>query len=207
LPFLTKVHQVGIVSIPRPSGLDELDDVKHAHDAVASLEIPEDISSRISFALEIGPKGSMPETFGVALNYEIYSAIVRVIPTSGDLPANLVDHFITGMPTAGAFNSAQNDPENAELAFHRAIHGSEISTPIFREDSGAYVVLAGQPMRVPPKLKVSFNRSDLRAEQISFDYSRQPSHKVRFWIYDKGGRNKKDDLRRHITSIELDARL
>jgi hypothetical protein len=62
-------------------------------------------------------------------------------------------------------------------------------------------------MRVPPKLKVGFNRADLQAEQIPFENLQPPTHKVRFWICDKGGRNKKDDLRSHITSVELDAEL
>lgn len=35
----------------------------------------------------------------------------------------------------------------------------------------------------------------------------EPMHKVRFLICDKGGRNRKNDLRNYITSIELDAEL
>jgi hypothetical protein len=201
---LTRTHPIGIVSIPRLSRLDELDGDKHVQDISASLEIPEDVSERINFLIEIGPKGTQPETFGVALNYEVYSALVRVIP-SLIISDVLVDYFITMMPPAGVFDAAQTDPESAELAFYRAAYGGVPA--IYRENSGAYVTLAAVPMRIPPKLKVSFNRNDPRIEQIAFDYHDQPSYKVRFWICDKGGRNNKDDLRSHIISIELDSRL
>jgi len=62
-------------------------------------------------------------------------------------------------------------------------------------------------MRTAPKLKIGFDRDDLKIEIIPFEPLVEPTHKVRFWICDKGGRNKKDDLRQHIKSIELNAEL
>jgi hypothetical protein len=199
---LTVVHPIGFVSIPRPSRLDPLDGTRHVHDVAATLEIPEDISVRISFAIEVGPKPQQPQTFGVALNYEIYSTIVRMIPTPLALPLEMTEHFICGMPKVGPFDNRQIDKANAELEFYRAAHGN---AHVFREDGGAYVVLAAVPMRIPPKLNIRFNREDLHIEQIPFDHQSQPSHKVRFWICDRGGRNKKHDLLSHITSVVLDA--
>jgi len=201
---LTRTHQIGIISTPRLSRLDELDRNKHTHDIEDSLEF-EDVSERINFLIEIGPKGTRPKTYGVVLDREVYSTVVRPVSSPIEIPDIRVDHFISMMPSAGLFDAAQTDPANAELAFYRAVHGN--AHVIFREGSGAYVINATVPMRIPPKLKVTFNRNDLRIEQIDFDYYHQPSHKVRFWICDKGGRNKKDDFRSHITSIELDSRL
>jgi hypothetical protein len=202
---LTKVAVVGFISIPRPSRLDPFVESKHRHDAVAILNIPEDVSERISFAVELSPAPQQPITYGVALNYEIYSAIVRVMPT-GNIAPELAEHFIHGMPRAGQFDKRQIDKANAELAFYQRIHGR---TPIvFREDrGGAYVLLAVVPMRTAPKLKIGFDRDDLKIEIIPFEPLVEPTHKVRFWICDKGGRNKKDDLRQHIKSIELNAEL
>jgi hypothetical protein len=205
LHALTRLHQIGFISIPRPSRLDHLDHEKEAHDVAGTLELPEDVSTRITFVVEIGPNPQAPQTFGLALNYELYSVVVRIIPTPIALPHEQADHFLSGMPASGAFDKPQTDKARAELAFYQAVHGNAL--PILREGGGAYVVLAAVPMRDAPKLKVGFDRPDLRVEQISFDYATQPTHKVRFWICDKGGRNKNDDLRGHITSVELDARL
>ena len=205
LHALTRLHQIGFISIPRPSRLDQPDRDKDGHDVAGTLELPEDVSTRITFVIEIGPNPQAPQTFGLALNYELYSIVVRIIPTPVALPPEQADHFLSGMPASGAFDKPQTDKARAELAFYQAVHGN--APPILREDSGAYVALAAVPMREAPKLKIGFDRADLCVEQIPFDYATQPTHKVRFWICDKGGRNKNDDLRDHITSVELDARL
>jgi hypothetical protein len=68
-------------------------------------------------------------------------------------------------------------------------------------------MLAAVPMRVSPKLDIRFDREDLKVEQIDFNKATQPRHKVRFWICDKGGRNRLEDLRRHIVSVALGADL
>lgn len=62
-------------------------------------------------------------------------------------------------------------------------------------------------MHRPPDLSVEFDRSELSIEQIPFDRSKNPNNKVRFWILDRGGRNKSDDLRAHIKSYALDAEI
>jgi len=205
LPALTTVNPVGFVSIPRPALLDKFDPATHLHDAAATLDIPEEVAQRITFALEIGPKPQEPSSFGVALNYEIYSAVIRVVHISIPGSETMLDHFISGMPLATPYAGRQLDKAEAEIAFHQRANPNV--PPIFREESGAYVVLARVRMRASPLLKVNFDRSDLKIEQIRFDHHAQPSHKVRFWIHDKGGRNKKDDLREHILSVELDAEL
>lgn len=202
---LTKLAAVGFFSIPRVTLLELLDENRDRHEVAATLEIPEHVTQRLTFVIEIGPQPQQPETYGVALNYELYSAVVRMVSTSLNLPPEMTDHFVHGMPTIGQFNSQQIDKVSAELEFYQRIHGR--SAFVFREDKGgAYVAMAIVPMAKTPKLKITFDRDDLDVEIISFEYT-QPNHKVRFWIRDKGGRNKKDDLRRHITSVELNAEL
>src|SRR5262249_39653134 len=146
-------------SIPRASRLDRLDEKKRVREIAATLDIPEDVSSRISFGIEIGPKPQTPQTFGVALNYELYSAVVRAIETPLALPPEMSDHFIAGMLNFGLFDKRQIGKANAELAFHKAAHSN--APPIFREEGGAYVVLSAVPMRVAPKLEIDFNRDGL----------------------------------------------
>ena len=171
-------------------------------DISATIEVPDVFEERCTFMIEIGPKKQASLMHGVGFDYGLYSAIARIVKT-GDIPDNISDHFICGMPRAGHFDFRQVDRANAELEFHRLSRPGMV--PVLRESSGAYVALAAVPMRISPHLSVEFNRKDLRAEQISFDYERQPSHNVRFLIHDKGGRNKRDDLRVHINSIELSA--
>lgn len=202
---LTRLTWIGFFSIPRPERLDLLDPKRDTSDAEATLEIPDDVSERLTFLLEIGPKPQNPSTYGVALNYEIYSVVIRL-----DAPATwaneLADHFIHGIPTSGSFSSLQIDKANAELKFHQSVNGPGLS--IFREDKGgAYIAMASAPKARVPSLTILFDRRELYIEIIPFDVTTQPTHKLKFWICDKGGRNKTQDLREHIVSVQLDARL
>lgn len=204
LTRLSQAALVGLYSIPRPSRLNAYDKTSDTADVIAVLEIPYEIDERLSFALEMMPLGApQPESFGVILNYEVYSAAVRIIPLS--VPSELAEHFVEGSPASGDFQSRQLDAASAEIEFHQKVHGGQV--PIFREESGAYIHLAQVPMRVPPKLTVEFAQSDLSAEQISLSGNAPITHKVRFWIRDKGGRNKTDDLRSKIVSVALDSEL
>lgn len=205
LHALTKLSSIGFSSIPRISRLDKFDANKHHQDTIAILDFPEGVSERVTFFLEVAPRPSPAlETFGISLNYELYSAIIR-LGTSPGLSAAMADHFAHGMPSSGEFEKRQIDKASAELAFHQRIHGRGLI--VFREASGAYVLLTMQPMFRPPGLKMAFNRDGLSIESIPFEQGPDPKHKVRFLICDKGGRNRKDDLRGHIASIELSAEL
>lgn len=203
LHALTKRASVGFVSIPRVSRLDPFVENDHSYDAGAIFDVPEEVVDRLTFYLEIGPNPQMPETYGVALNYELYSSVVRLTQDSLPFSDELVDHFIYGIPNLGQFERRQIDKATAELGFHQRIHGRKVI--VYREAGGAYVLLTVVPMRTVPHLEIGFDKKDLRIEVLPFEGN--VSHKVRFWICDKGGRNKKDDLRQHIQSIQLDAEL
>jgi hypothetical protein len=203
---LTKLTGIGIVSIPRPSRLDLFNKTKHRHDTEAVLSIPEDISERITFVIELGPKPQEPQSFGVGLNYELYSVVIRVAPNP-NFPSEVSEHFIAAMGDTGL--QSQVDKAAAEIEFYQRTHGR--GPFIFREDKGgAYVAMAiapivESPMAETPKLIISFRRTDLQIEIIPFEKGKEPGHKVRFWICDKRGRNKTEDLRQYITSVELGA--
>lgn len=201
---LTSAWFIGIISIPSITRLDLFDQIKHRHSAAACLEFPENLTERITFEIGIGPKPQTPQSFGVAFNYEIYSLIVQV---SAPLPikSELENHFVYGGLQATGEEKFAVDKAAAELNFYHTAHGPNL--PPFREADGSYIVLAAVPMARTPDLVVKFNRPELSAEAIPFTDGSAPTHKVRFWICDKGGRNKKNDLRGHITSIELHAEL
>jgi hypothetical protein len=109
LPAPKKLAAIGFISIPRVSRLDLLDEGRHKYDIATMLDIPEGISDRITFSLEIGPNPQEPQTYGVALNYEVYSAVVRVIPNFLTFPPEMADHFIHGTPGEGQFDKRQID--------------------------------------------------------------------------------------------------
>jgi hypothetical protein len=198
---LTKLVWIGFFSIPRPTRLDLFDERRDRHDMAGTLEIPEEVSERLTFVLEIGPKPQEPSTYGLALHYELYSVVIR-LEAPGIWPPEVLDHFIHGMPTSGSFRTRQIDKASAELEFYQRIHGR--SAFIFRADKGgAYIAMALVPMARAPALKIGFNRPDLSIEINPYETPTQPNHKVRFWIRDKGGRNYTDDLRKHIISVEL----
>jgi len=204
LHALTKLWTFGIISIPRPARLDLLDEKKHRHDVQAIFEVPDNITERLTFVVEIGPQPQQPQSIGIGLNYELYSLIVRVVPSPKLPPEITAEHFVCAMANTGLKEPI--DKAAAELKFYQRIHGQ--SAFVFREDrGGAYVAMAIVPMAKPPKLSIGFNRPDLRIEIIAFEKDKAPTHKVRFWICDKGGRNKTEDLRQHIISVELDAQL
>jgi hypothetical protein len=61
---LTKIATVGFLSIPQVSRLDSFERGKHRYDSVAILDFPEEVTERLTFALELGPKPQQPQTFG-----------------------------------------------------------------------------------------------------------------------------------------------
>jgi hypothetical protein len=203
LHILSRSSIVGYFSIPRVPRLNRLDEQEHRHDVAAILDIPVEIAERMTFVLELAPNAPAElGSYGVSLNYEVYSAVVRVVANLV-VPPGMTNHFIYGTPVAGQFDARPIDKVSAELGFHHRVHGPGIL--VFREHSGAYVLLTEVPMRVAPRLTVTFHRSDLRIEPIPFGKIQEPTHKLRFWICDRGGRNRTEDLRRHIASIKLDA--
>ena len=106
---------------------------------------------------------------------------------------------------AGPFDKRQSTLAEAELAFYRAVYGDV--QILFREPGGSYLFYARVEMRTAPRLDVVFSKPHLTVEPISFAPKAEPTHKVRFWIRDRGGKNKNDDLRIFILSVTLDASL
>jgi hypothetical protein len=128
---LSKLFPVGFLSIPRVTRLDAFDPAINNCAAVATLDIPDNEEGRINFAIEIGPQPQQPATFGVALNYELYSVVIRVIAPFMQFGSELSEHFILGTPTQGQFSSQQISATEAELAYYHTIHGKRLI--IFRD--------------------------------------------------------------------------
>ncbi|WP_439925283.1 hypothetical protein [Nitrobacter sp. JJSN] len=199
---LTRTWPVLYYSVPAFDRLDPCNGRK-TFDAEVVLEFPAEVTERVTFMIQLVPKDAVPTSFGARLQYEVYSVLVEVVPES--VPPELQQHFIEASLAKSPIEKRHVGIAESELAFHSAVHGPGMK--VFRETGGAYVILATVPKRVPPRLQVHFSRAGLEAEQIPPEGNAPVTHKVKFWIRDKGGRSRKDDLRKFIASIALDARL
>lgn len=200
---LTQPQNVGFYSIPTIAKLDRISPEK-LETTDFTVSIPGDVFGRLTCGIALYPNdySELPPD-GIRLRYELYT--LHIGPFDIALPEEMRDHFVVGGPKNGSSDHRQIDIPNAELSFYKKVFRD--GKPIFRERSGAYVLLAEVPMRVPPELTIKFDSPKFSAEQIEYDGKSPTTHKVRFWIKDKGGRNKKDDLREHIVSVILDAEL
>lgn len=202
---ITSTSLIGFVSVPKVSRLSPLDgSKKHAVSGV--LEISPEIDGRVTFSIEIAPgpinEGSVP---AISLNFETYSVVVKPAPLPMQIDDDMSDHFVYVAPPNASHDVNGIDAAEAELKFYERIHGQGVK--IYRDEGGTYVILTAVVMNRPPKLNIAFDREDLHIELIPSQQDKAHAHKLRFWICDKGGRNKTDDLRCHIVSVELDARL
>lgn len=200
---LSQPQGVGFYSVPEITKLDQISP-ENLEGTDFKINIPGDVNGRLTSAFKLLPNDySATQLEGVCLRYELYT--LHIAPFDFCPPEEMREHFIVGSPSVGSSDHRQIDIPNAELSFYKKVFRD--GKPIFRERSGAYVLLAEVPIRVPPELKIKFDSPKFSAEQIEFDGKTPTTHKVRFWIKDKGGRNKSDDLREHIVSVVLNAEL
>ncbi|MBS7810173.1 hypothetical protein [Roseococcus pinisoli] len=199
---LTEFSVIGFYSVPCISRLDKYYE-KIDKTNILPIMVPPTHTGRFSFRFSLSPNENIKNSDSLIVKYELYSLVIE--PINIEIPAEMAGHFVVGNIDSGKYNNRQVNIDHAELEFHKRILKG--APPIYREAAGSYIVFAEVPMRIPPKLTVKFDHPSLSAEQISIEGNTPNVHKIRFWIRDAGGRNKKDDLRRHIISVELDAEM
>lgn len=199
---LTKNWLIGWVSVPKPSRLTSLGQSRE-QEVQGVITLPTAFTNRFTIGILVCPGSPSFEegTWWVALNFETYSIAFTSVPLPIEIPPDMSEHFVYGGIGLAPDALKGVGAAEAEIKFYERTHGP--GPKVFREVSGAYVVLTDVEMASPPTLHVTFSRDDLSFEIIRSE--KQPSHKVRFWILDKGGRNKVDDLRPHIVLVELEA--
>lgn len=200
---LTQNWLIGYVSVPEVTRLAPITP-ERTHDVEGIIDISPSDTGRITLGILVCPPDPIfdKNKFFLAANFETYAVAVTPLTLPFPVDADMADHFIYASPKPPVETLCGVGAAEAEIRFYQKIHGP---TPlVFRQNSGSYVVLASQRMRVTPLLKVEFDRDDLSVEIIE---SQEFRHKVRFWIRDKGGRNKIQDLRKHIISLELNAEI
>ena len=202
---LTKISTIGFFSIPSISRLDKLDCVRSTQNSLTLIDFEDSLKGRVTFEVSIGSKSILPDFPCLALTYELYSVFLSQIDNFS-VPDNASEHFVCCAPKVADFHFPLIDKENAELKFNQCLHGEGIKV-FWNRANGEYTVMATRPMRAAPNLTIVFDKDDLTAEVISIQGTSAPSHKVKFWIRDKGGRNKKNDLRKHIIEFALESEL
>jgi hypothetical protein len=199
---LVEPHWLSTLSVPKVERCDNFDPQKHKQHLKCIIDC-NDRNERITLAIVISPLGhvNLPGQL-LSLDYELYS--IRLCQDRLPIAPPSTDHVVAASPSVGKYDRAQVGKVWAELLFHQKRTGTEIN--LFWE-KGVYTLLTAVPMRVAPNLKITFIRNELTFEQIPFEGLEAPTHKLRFYIKDTGGRNKVDDLRPCIESIELDAEM
>jgi hypothetical protein len=107
---LRNTRKIAFFSIPRPGRLDSYEPDQHAAETVETLEIPQEIDERMTFAIDLAPAATEHSiTFGVVLKYEVYSVAVRVLRIAPvAIPSHLDEHFVHGVTEAGQANFAHS---------------------------------------------------------------------------------------------------
>lgn len=198
---LCEVHDVAFLSIPKIGSLDRAEGKLGKSDLVFALHFEEAFEDRISFGLAVGPLDKKRHEVGVSVTFELYA--LHIFPVANQVvpPTPAADHFIYGL-SHGVLPERRIGKEWAEINYFSAVHGPGLK--LFQNSDGSYVLLTAVPMRITPKLSITFDRSDLTAELKVGECS---AHKLRFWIRDRGGRNTREDLRCHIIGLALDSEL
>lgn len=201
---LPKTTDIALFSIPALSRLETASLNSLSPNGV-TIDMPSEAIGRVTFSVGIGP-ASEPDSdiFGVVLRYEHYKLVIQLVPSG---PLEVVgERFCTVVRSGGEGRLQQQaiKQDQAELDFYQ--HMAAAGPLIFRERQGTYVALTAVPMRIHPKIAVEFTRPELGFEQIGYEKTQEITHKVRFWITDRGGRNKSDDLRAYIKNIIFDSR-
>lgn len=201
LSAMQRGHTIGLVSIPDASRLDIFDNTDTQTQAV-DLDLTDHEGARLTFEIKLSNSFGQPESSGIVIDYGVYAAAVRLVDTPEHL-TGIGNRFAHGFPISGQFAESQVAIPESQIDLFRAEFGE--GPMLLRERSGAYVFMTDHRMRTSPTVHLTFERDDLSAEQVPFEYTHQPTHKVRFWICDRGGRISVEDFADQITSITLDA--
>jgi hypothetical protein len=169
----------------------------------ATIELPSEISGRISFHLALVSIGANPhpETL-IVINYEKWFGIAVILaPSPVVISNNLESHVIKAFPAQGPYASQQVGQDQALISFHqkRTDMPASIVTS-WEPKEGVYRFVFAVPMRVPPRLTIEFANPILEACIIRVTCS-----EIRFKVRGPGGYIKSHP--EPIVRVELSAEL
>lgn len=210
LTRMSKWYPLGVISVPNFAYLD-------AHEGIAKEEVSahlilaSEIKDRLTFHIEIGPVPAPNDLEGLLCIFDTFC--IRIFPAQDIDVAHQENAYVFGMWSGIGYDSIQMHPAEAELSFIQRIDGERFY--VDRSGDGRYTLYTPRVMVWAPRIRMEFTREDLHmeidharpadpVERNDFE-RRLPRHKVRFWICDRSGRIKNEDLRPFIKDIVAEA--
>jgi hypothetical protein len=184
-------------SIPDIENLDETDATESEDDYTLDCDT---VEGRICFTFCMAPWNLVVDLPHIAIRYNNQFSLIIVMRTLDvELPSEVNDHFLTIAPTIGLFDKQAISNDQALISYHQMVQdGTDI---IYSPNGeGVYKVICAVPMRIPPKLGITFDDESLQTEVVKSTNSH-----VRFKVKDKYGNTIKSEV--PILSLFLDSEL
>ncbi|MFM0058698.1 hypothetical protein PQR64_24035 [Paraburkholderia phytofirmans] len=199
-----RVYQYRIPSIQK---LDVFAKTKRDEDVIFEMDEPDD--RPISFSFFIGPSQftAPGRAFKLDSGQQGYALSIAIDTGIMEAPPQCEDHFITGTPLRGIFETQQMPEDEALLAYHRAVTGAKGAILYAPNGEGDFKFIFAVPMRIAPKFVIELVEADLHVtEQDVQREARSEKVMLRFKIREQAtGKLVKRPVA--IRSIVLDAEL
>lgn len=194
---VTQLNNFCTWSIPDIEKLDESDSIESDDEYTLNCDA---VDGRVCFTFCMAPWNLVVDLPHIAVRYNNQFSLVIVMHSLDiELPNEVNDHFITIAPAKGLFGKQAISNDQALISYHQMVQGGTdiVYSP---NGEGVYKIICSVPMRVPPKLGVTFDDDTLQAEVVKSTNSH-----VRFKVKDKHGNTIKSEV--PILSLFLDSEL
>jgi len=199
---ITKPFSFFLLSIPRIDKLDKYEQKLNKEDNF--IEAPTEANARNNFELIIVPNNFILDRVkGFLMRYEgLFDIIIAINSIKIDASGKLANRFIYSHPKNGLFSKQKYSKTYSQLLFRQKLAGKQTVIIYPPNGKGVYKMYFAVPMRIAPKIKISFSDPNLKAVIIE-DKSRTNTS-AHFKVKDKHGFIKE---LRNIVQVELDAEL
>lgn len=194
---ITQLNNFCTWSIPDVEKLDESESIESDDDYTLKCDA---FDGRVCFRFCMAPWNLVVDLPNVAVRYNNQFSLVIIMHSLDiELPNEVNDHFLTIAPANGFFEKQAISNDQALISYHQMVQGGTdiVYSP---NGEGVYKIICSVPMRVPPKLGVTFDDDTLQAE-----VAKSTNSHVRFKVKDKNGNTIKSEV--PILSLFLDSEL
>lgn len=186
---ITKPLAFIIYSIPSIEKLDIHHDTLSENDIILGLD--DIFLDRINFECTIAPwnydfKNDIPM---ISIRYnKLFSLSIFLRSFHLPIQGEMKDCFNFIAPSMGVYSSPIYDKSEAILFFHQAVMNTSNVIIYSPNNQGIYRMIFSVPMRIPPKINITFEEKDLSVELLEFSRTN-----ARFKVKDKYGQTIKKE--------------
>lgn len=195
---LTQANEFAVWSIPSLEHLEEIT-AENEDDYVVDLF---DQSGRVDFHFTLAPWNIDVKDEHIAVRYEgLFSLIIIPIKPQYEIPPEVMQCFIVMAPNCGLFQSQVLNDDQALINYHQKLNKTKDLIIYSPNKAGIYTVITSVPMRVTPRINVTFLDDSLRIEPVG----KGKNNVVKFKVKDSNDHYVK--VEQQIHSIELDSEI